>query len=118
MSPRVLVVDDDADIRDSIVEALISRGYRAWSAAEGAAALAVMREAIPRLVLLDLMMPGFDGWRVLYEMERDPALRAIPVCVVSAYAERAPPGVACVLAKPVALPILFATVERYCGPAG
>lgn len=113
--PCVLVVDDDDDIRDAVADALTERGYDVETAADGAIALASMRTRPPALVLLDLMMPNIDGWRVVYEMGRDPSLTGIPVCVLSAFADAAPPGVVEVLAKPVkALPLL-ATVARYCG---
>ena len=110
----VLVVDDDLDIRESVAEVLRVEGYEVMVAEDGADALASMRAASPALVLLDLMMPGIDGWQVFHEMQRDPTLAGIPVCVISAVAAHAPPAVAGSLQKPIPLTKLLQTVERHC----
>jgi CheY-like chemotaxis protein len=115
MAGRVLVVDDDDDIRQSMAEALTDAGYAVATAAHGGEALADMRSRPPCIVVLDLMMPVVDGWAVLREMQNDPALLNVPVCVVSAVANRAPTGVDCVLGKPVSLDRLLAVVESSCG---
>jgi CheY-like chemotaxis protein len=59
----ILVVDDDTDLREAVVEALRSEGYRVTAAKNGADALSHLRLERPALVLLDLMMPVMDGWR-------------------------------------------------------
>ena len=66
-SQRVLVIDDDADIRGALVGALEDEGYRAMSAANGLEALEVLRilPTPPSVILLDLMMPVMDGWQFL-----------------------------------------------------
>lgn len=115
--PCVLIVDDDNDIRDVLTEALTDAGYETRCAANGTLAIADMRGQRPCLVLLDLMMPPLDGWAVVAAMKADPALAGVPVCVLSAVAERAPVGASCVLRKPASLDALLAVVERYCGPA-
>jgi CheY-like chemotaxis protein len=103
----VLVVDDDQDIREAVV------GYSVAQAANGAEALVAMRSALPCLVLLDLMMPVMDGWEVVAQMDRDPALAGVPVCVVSAHVND-PPRNVCVLRKPVTLQKLLDTVAEHC----
>ena len=88
-------------------------GYAVDQAANGAEALAVMRAGAPCLVFLDLMMPVMDGWEVVAQMDRDPALAQVPVCVVSAH-DKDPPHNVCVLRKPVSLARLLETAARYC----
>ncbi|HTJ47328.1 MAG TPA: response regulator [Kofleriaceae bacterium] len=115
MQPAVLIVDDDADIREALEEVLSESGYAVAIAADGADALDEMKAHAPALVLLDLMMPNVDGWRVMDEMHRDPSLCGIPVCVLSAFAELAPAAADTVLAKPIKVLPLLETVERFCG---
>jgi CheY-like chemotaxis protein len=116
MGNRVLIVDDDADIREALEEVLSESGYTVAAASDGAIALSKMKQKRPALVLLDLMMPNVDGWRVMDEMHRDPSLREIPVCVLSAFADLAPPSADTVLAKPIKVLPLLETVERLVGP--
>jgi signal transduction histidine kinase/DNA-binding response OmpR family regulator len=81
---RVLVVDDDPDVRTLLEQELASAGYRARSVAGGAEALEAMERERPAAVLLDLMMPPPDGFEVLYRIRQNPALRDVPVVVVTA----------------------------------
>lgn len=83
---RLLVVDDDRGIRESLRAALEDEGFTVAVAANGAEAMAKLRERPPRLVLLDLMMPVLDGFEVLDCMRADPVLANVPVCVCSAIA--------------------------------
>jgi len=80
----VLVVDDESDIRDAVSELLSERGYDVVEAADGAEALAKLRACRPSVVLLDLMMPGMNGWEFRAAQREDPEVREIPVIVVSA----------------------------------
>lgn len=80
----ILLVEDDATLREGLREVLEERGYKVEIAEEGAAALALLhREPRPALILLDLMMPGLDGWDFLARRRIDPSLPAIPVVVIS-----------------------------------
>lgn len=82
--PTVLVVDDDADVRETLGEMLEYKGYEVVIAANGAEALDYLRRAAPpSLILLDLAMPVMDGWAFLEQRNRDVALRAVPVLVIS-----------------------------------
>ncbi|MDB5294609.1 MAG: luxQ 1, partial [Phycisphaerales bacterium] len=80
---HVLVVDDDANHRAMQRRALERAGYPVAEAADGEAALAAIRQSPPRAIVLDLLMPGTDGFGVLAALRTDPALRAIPVVVVT-----------------------------------
>lgn len=81
---RILVVDDDATIRDVIALVLEEEGWSVTTAANGVEALSKMRAITQDLVLLDLMMPMLDGWSVLGQRQVDPALSTIPVVAMSA----------------------------------
>ena len=82
---RVLVVDDNADMRDYVIR-LLRDSYDVSIAADGVAALEVAREQAPDLVLTDVMMPRLDGFGLLRAMRDDPQLAHIPVVMLSARA--------------------------------
>lgn len=118
-SGPVLIVDDDADIRDTIVEVLESAGIRATSAKDGVQALALLDDGLrPCVILLDLMMPGMDGIHFRAEQARREALSEIPVVIISAFREA--PDVAAsleaegILKKPFEFGELMSTVQRFC----
>ncbi len=113
----VLVVDDDALIRDAVMELLAFEGFVAVGASNGEEALARLRrdEVAPALILLDLMMPVMDGWQFRAAQLADPDLARIPVVVMSA---SDPAGVAAdaLIAKPFEVGALLATIARVtCG---
>jgi len=81
----IMIVDDDPDIRTALSELLEWEGYEAIAAANGAAALAQLRNgARPCAILLDLMMPYMNGWEFRAEQLRDPELRDIPIVLLTA----------------------------------
>lgn len=81
---RLLVVDDDESNRDMLSRRLQNDGYTVEVAANGADALRILRATRFDLVLLDLIMPGLDGYLVLLKMKDEPALSGIPVIMLSA----------------------------------
>jgi signal transduction histidine kinase/CheY-like chemotaxis protein len=83
--PRILVVDDNADMRDHIVGLLADR-YDVRTASDGAAALVMARRDPPDLVLTDVMMPRLDGFGLLAALAADPATTTVPVVMLSARA--------------------------------
>jgi CheY-like chemotaxis protein len=118
-SPRVLVVDDDAGIRESIMETLEDHGYQPIGAANGREALDLLHEADPppSLILLDLMMPVMDGWSFREEQLKSPELASIPVVAISAYqdvAEQAEWLRVDYLSKPLKLERLLRVARQYC----
>jgi eukaryotic-like serine/threonine-protein kinase len=115
---HVLVVDDNPGVREVMANALGSQGYRVSKAADGREALELLRRGpLPDLILLDLMMPGMDGWEFLRERRHDAALAAVPVIIVSALnedqARAVALGVAGHLQKPVELEDLGAAVRQH-----
>jgi CheY-like chemotaxis protein len=92
--------------------------YQVHTATDGLTGLHQFYTHSPDLVILDLMMPVMDGWEVVSEMDKDPMLAGVPVCVVSAQDRLAPPRNVCTLKKPVSLASLLSTVEQYCGKPG
>jgi CheY-like chemotaxis protein len=113
---RILVVDDEAFIRLYLEEVLVDEGHDVRSASDGAEALRLLREGEPSpdLILLDLMMPGMNGWEFRKEQAADPGLAGIPVVVVSGagdvQAEAARLGVQGYLAKPFFPEMLLAAI--------
>jgi len=83
---KVLVVDDEKDSRVLIAHYLEEFGCEVYTASNGEEGLALARQHAPDLMTLDLIMPGITGWEVLKKMKADPALRRIPVVVVSVLA--------------------------------
>ncbi len=83
---NVLVVDDEPEALQLFARmlALAPRGYRVLQAPSGERALELLRERRPDCMLLDLAMPGMDGYQVLVEKSRDESIRSIPVIVISA----------------------------------
>jgi signal transduction histidine kinase/CheY-like chemotaxis protein len=83
-APEVLIVEDDADLRSLLARTLSKHGWHPLEAADGQQALDVLEERIPRLVLLDLMMPVMDGFQFLARVRADDRYKDIPVVVVTA----------------------------------
>jgi CheY-like chemotaxis protein len=113
---RVMVVDDDDGIRESLCEAFQESGYLVRAAADGQEALRQLRDGSPHpdVVVLDIVMPILEGDRVYQAMQADPALTHIPVIVSTSNPSRAPSGVI-VLPKPVRLERLMEMVADICG---
>jgi CheY-like chemotaxis protein len=118
----VLIVEDDADVREALVFFLQGEGYEVVEAGHGAEALQELhRNDRVGLILLDLMMPVMNGWEFRAAQTNDPRLAAIPVVIItadhSAARKAADAGAAGCLLKPVDLPDLLDYVGRYCGSA-
>jgi len=85
---RILVVDDEDRNRRLLVAMLEAEGYTAPEAADGAQALELVRQSLPDMVLLDIMMPGMDGYEVARALKADAATKAIPIVMVTALDDR------------------------------
>jgi CheY-like chemotaxis protein len=120
----ILVVEDDADLREVLCEILSEEGYGVVTAAHGEEALRKLRDPeLPRpsMILLDLMMPVMSGAEFWTEQQRDPSLATIPVLMLSAdrrVNDKAPPAFTgeC-LPKPIEIDAMLHAVSRYCSAA-
>jgi CheY-like chemotaxis protein len=112
---RILIVDDDHDIRESLAEVLAELGFQVATVANGREALAELEREPATAVLLDLMMPVMDGWQFREEQRRRPALARTPVIVVSAdgdvRASAAAIGADAWLRKPIHIADLLALLD-------
>jgi PAS domain S-box-containing protein len=83
---KILLIDDNADMRDYVRRLLSAGGYEVETAADGIAALEVVQQRLPDLVLSDVMMPRLDGFGLLQELRTNPSTRDIPIILLSARA--------------------------------
>jgi CheY-like chemotaxis protein len=117
-SRHILIVEDDADLREALTDVLRDEGYAVTSAADGQEALdRLRREGQPSLILLDLTMPVMNGWQFRAEQRRDPDLSGIPVVVFSAGEHLAEQmsslEIDDFVQKPIELGQLLRKIERY-----
>jgi CheY-like chemotaxis protein len=109
--PSVLIIDDDSNSREALAELLADEGYVVAAAANGAEGLAYLRSGQPaHVILLDLMMPGVDGWDFRAVQKRDAALAQIPVIVMSAAGKLLDADYA--LRKPIDVDALLTLLRR------
>jgi CheY-like chemotaxis protein len=114
---NILIIEDEPAIRQMMKDILRLEGYRVFEAGDGADGLRVLKQITPNpcVVLLDLMMPGTNGWQFLDSQRTDPELSHVPVIICSAYAESAksvnPSGF---VPKPVQLDALLGAVKAFC----
>jgi CheY-like chemotaxis protein len=115
----ILVVEDDQDVRDTLLEIFEYEGHPAIGVPDGQAALEWLRDAPvrPALILLDLMMPGMNGQEFREEQLKDPALASIPTFILSADTTAHDKEVSLqateFLLKPVKLDALLDVAQRY-----
>jgi CheY-like chemotaxis protein len=115
---RVLVVEDDADIRDALVEILQDEGYDVAAAGDGRQALDLLANQTPLadIILLDLMMPVMNGFQFREEQLKKPELARLPVLIVTADANAMAKAEALQAAgfikKPLEIQTLIDTIER------
>ena len=84
---RVLIVDDNPEIRMILVSALQRNGYEVIDAANGESVQALVEELEPTVIIIDIMMPGIDGWQTLDLLKSNPKSSWIPVIISSALSE-------------------------------
>ena len=85
----ILIVDDDPDILDGILMILESRDYHLRTARDGLQCLDQLKEEVPDLLILDLLMPRMDGWGVIREMRSKPRFASVPIMILSTVIEDA-----------------------------
>jgi CheY-like chemotaxis protein/nitrogen-specific signal transduction histidine kinase len=117
-APVVLVIDDDAAGCELVARTLARQGLRVASTTRGDDGLRRARELQPSLILLDVLMPGTDGWNVLAQLKADPLLAPIPVVMISVTGQQTlgfALGAADFLVKPVRNDSLVQAVRRQLG---
>jgi CheY-like chemotaxis protein len=113
----VLIVDDDAPIRNLVKQIFKRMGYEGREARDGVEAITLVDEQTPRMIILDLMMPRMNGWEVIEALRERQLIENVPVIVLTAVgAQRTEDlpslGVRAVLGKPFEIQDLIATAQR------
>lgn len=120
---RILVVEDDADLRDIIIEVLESNGYDVYAAECGEQARRMLHVHLPDLVVIDLGLPDVDGLEICTWMQGERALRRMPIVVISGRTNLSDrlrgflKGAARYLCKPFELDHLVREVRGLAGPS-
>jgi CheY-like chemotaxis protein len=121
--PRLLIVEDNEMNRDMLSRRLAKRGYDVAIAVDGEQGLAMARSAPPALILMDMSLPGLDGWEATRQLKSLPETRGVPVIALTAHAmagdrEKAiAAGCDDFDTKPVDLARLLEKIEALLGPA-
>jgi CheY-like chemotaxis protein len=112
-SNTIVVVDDEETICETLKDVLEEEGYDVEIAFDGVEAMELLHamRTLPRMIILDLLMPRMDGNAVLTTLKADPTLADIPVVVSTSDPSRAPTGVL-IMRKPVDLDMLLDTVRK------
>lgn len=117
-SVDVLLIEDEPSIAEAVRFLLTREGWRCELWSEGTGAMQRIRDLAPRLVILDLMLPGRSGAELLGDLRADSELARLPVLLLTARgAANLPPGADRILAKPFANADLRGIVHEFLGPA-
>ncbi len=120
--PTILLVEDDRDLVTALTTHLETQGFAVVTASDGMAALTAARDAAPHLILLDLMLPGLDGYRVLKLLKTHERYQRIPIVVTTARAGTRDlelafeAGADACLVKPGPVETLLATIRTLLAP--
>ncbi len=87
LSAKIVIVEDENDIREVLTYNLEREGFRVWGAADGVLGLKLIQDKVPDLILLDLMLPGLDGLQICQKLKGDKLTAAIPIIMVTAKGE-------------------------------
>ncbi len=114
MSKRILVVDDEADVRTFLSALLKKNGYEVITADDGVEGLRLVKEENPALITLDLLMPKQSGTDMYRNLQKDKQLASIPVIVISGLAGRhlAVPAPLAVFDKPIQADKFIEVVDK------
>ncbi len=119
MTKRILVIEDQPDNRQIVRDCLTAHGYVVIEAVRGDDGVAMASEVNPDLILMDIQMPGLDGYEATRRIKSNPELFSIPIIAVTSYAlsgdDKKAEAAGCdgYLSKPVSPRQLLATVEKY-----
>jgi CheY-like chemotaxis protein len=120
MSKHIIIADDEADVIETAQLRLEASGYKV-STTCGEHTVDDIRKQKPDLIILDVMMPGMDGFAIVRELKRDPELSKIPVLIFSGKPKTAmmelfgPEGIAGYISKPYDPPELLSEIKRIIG---
>lgn len=112
----ILVIDDEENSRNLMQRALAKAGFNVHTAPNGPKGLELAQQLLPAVITLDVMMPGMDGWAVLNQLKADPALRHIPVIMVTMVDERQlgySLGASEFISKPIDTKLVANTFRKY-----
>jgi len=119
MSKRILVVEDQEDNRQIMRDLLVASGYELVEATTGEEGLALAERERPDLILMDIQLPGIDGYEVTRRIKANPALKNIPIIAVTSYAlsgdDRKAYAAGCdaYVTKPYSPRVLLAKIREY-----
>jgi two-component system cell cycle response regulator DivK len=123
MSKRILVIEDQQDNRQILRDLLTSADFEVIEAEDGEAGVAAAAAHRPDLILMDIQLPGLDGYEATRRLKADAALHAIPVIAVTSYASNSDvdkaraAGCDAFVSKPFSPRQLLAKVREYLPPA-
>ncbi len=123
MSKRILVVEDQEDNRQILRDLLTSADFEVIEAEDGESGLAAAAEHRPDLILMDIQLPGLDGYEATRRLKADAALHAIPVIAVTSYASSSDvdkaraAGCDAFVSKPYSPRQLLAKIREYLSPS-
>jgi two-component system cell cycle response regulator DivK len=121
MSKRILVVEDHEDNRRILRDLLTSAGFESLEAVTGEEGVSLAETERPDLILMDIQLPGLDGYEATRRIKANPALRQIPVIAVTSYAlsgdevKAKDAGCDAYVAKPFSPRALLAKIREYLG---
>ena len=116
---KVLIIEDESEIRSNIADILTLEGFEAVEAADGLIGLELAQSQSPDLILCDLLMPGLDGFQVLERLSTMPKVSTIPVILVTAMSSRAnclrglSLGAKAIVSKPFTCASLIQAIEAH-----
>ena len=84
--PKILLVEDNEMNRDMLSRRLARRGYEVVVAVDGEAGVRMAQSEAPAIILMDMSLPGLDGWDATRQIKADPATRGVPVIALTAHA--------------------------------
>ena len=87
MGKHIIVVDDDKEIREIVTFVLDQHGFAVTAAPNGQRLQQLLLQNVPDLIILDVMMPGEDGYHIFHSLRNDPRTRAVPVIIMTAHTE-------------------------------
>jgi len=121
MTKRILVIEDQEDNRQIMQDMLSHAGYQVLQAMTGADGVAMAQAEVPDLILMDVMLPGMDGYEATRRIKATPALAHVPIIAVTSYAmdgeeqKALDAGCDAYFSKPFSPRVIVAKVRDYVG---